>query len=283
MSGPHFDVNLLQNIEPWQWPQEAAQTILDALSDPQAKPSERVIAADLAGDLVVMNDEVAEALIAVVGDATEPDELRAQAAISFGPVLEQTDLDGFDEWEWATMGRPSPRRPSTRSAHCSSRYTPIRPPPRSAAQSVEAAVRAPEEWHRDAIKKAYASGDREWMLTAVFGMRYIQGFNGPILEALNSKDEEIHFEAINAAGDRELDAAWPHVKALVQNPKTPKAILFAAIEAVSKIRPAETREALQHLADSPNEEIAEAADDAIGMAEAMLAGEDPEDEGGPFG
>lgn len=279
MSEPHFGLDLLQNIEPWQWPQEAAKTILDALSDRQTKASERLIAADMAGDMVVMNEDIAEALIGVVGDATEPVDLRAQAAISFGPVLEQTDVDGFDEWLVGEDGPPISQetfdkiRELLQQVH----FDPSAPK-EVRRRALEAAVRAPEEWHRNAIKKAYASGDREWMLTAVFGMRYVKGFNGPILEALNSKDEEIHFEAINAAGDRQLDPAWPHVKALIQNAKTPNTLLLAAIEAVSTIRPGEARDVLDHLTDSEDEEIAEAAEEAIGMAEAMLAGENPDDE-----
>ena len=29
-------------------------------------------------------------------------------------------------------------------------------------------MRAPQNWHQKAIKAAYSSGDKEWMLTAVF-------------------------------------------------------------------------------------------------------------------
>ena len=50
------------------------------------------MAADLAGDLVVINDALVDALLAIVGNAAEPEELRAKAAISLGPVLEQADM-----------------------------------------------------------------------------------------------------------------------------------------------------------------------------------------------
>ena len=53
-------------------------------------------------------------------------------------------------------------------------------------------MRAPQNWHQKAIKAAYSSGDKEWMLTAVF---------------LETADPEIHCEAVNAAGNWELDAA----------------------------------------------------------------------------
>jgi hypothetical protein len=41
---------------------------------------------------------------------------------------------------------------------------------------LEASVRAPQDWHRDAIRAAYASDDDVWRLTAVFCMRSVRGF-----------------------------------------------------------------------------------------------------------
>ena len=47
-------------------------------------------------------------------------------------------------------------------------------------------------------------------------------------------------------------------------PHSPKPLLLAAIGAVGSIRPAEARKILVDLADSDDEEIAEAIDEAIG-------------------
>ena len=52
---------------------------------------------------------------------------------------------------------------------------------------VEGSVRAPQEWHAEAVRKAYADGDPEWKQTAVFSMGYVPGFNAQILESLNSQ------------------------------------------------------------------------------------------------
>ena len=49
---------------------------------------------------------------------------------------------------------------------------------------LEASVRAFEPWHPDAIRTAYASSDQEWVLTAVFAMAHIKGFDEQILESL---------------------------------------------------------------------------------------------------
>ncbi|MEN8183684.1 MAG: hypothetical protein ABFS46_14240, partial [Myxococcota bacterium] len=132
---------------------------------------------------------------------------------------------------------------------------------------LEAAVRAPKDWHQDAIRTAYSSDDEEWKLTAVFGMRFVRGFDDQILEALESADPEIHYEAVCAAGDWEVDAAWSHITALVTAEEAEKALRLAAIDAVASIRPQEAGVILVELTESDDEEIVEAAYEAMAMAE----------------
>jgi HEAT repeat protein len=115
------------------------------------------------------------------------------------------------------------------------------------------------------------------MLTAVFSMRWVRGFDDQILLALKSGDPEIRYEAVNAAGNWELDAAWSHIVELLNDAHSPKPLLLAAIGAVGSIRPGEARNILVDLADSEDEEIAEAADEA--MMEAEVASDEEDDEG----
>lgn len=112
------------------------------------------------------------------------------------------------------------------------------------------------------------------MLTAVFSMCWVRGFDNQILDALKSADPEIHYQAVNAAGNWELDAAWPQIIVLLNDAGTPKPLLLAAIGAVSSIRPQEAEEILIDLAASDDEEITEAADEAIAMSEQMSDEED---------
>ena len=74
------------------------------------------------------------------------------------------------------------------------------------------------------------------------------------------------YEAVNAAGNWEVDAAWPHVSALLTAPVTDKALLLAAIEAAAAIRPQEAEPLLAELTDSDDTDISDAADNAIMMA-----------------
>ena len=269
-----MDLKDLLDTPPWEWPKDAAKRFQKALMD-RANPSDRLVAADLAGNLVVVNDQLAASLTAIVRNPKEPDRLRAKAAISLGPVLEQADTFEFEDPDDVPITERTFRHIQNALHEV---YLDETTPKEVRRRVLEASVRAPEIWHRDAIRAAYSSGDKDWMLTAVFAMRWVLGFDDQILEALESADPEIHYEAVKAAGGWELDAAWPHVVALLRERATPRFILLAAIEAVGKIRPQEAGEILADLADSRDEEIAEAAEEAIAMAQAMSGEEDDEEE-----
>ena len=92
-----MDLKTLVDTPPWDWPRDAGRTFQKILIDRRANESDRLVAAELAGDLTVINDDLAHTLLTVVCSADEPDQLRARAAISLGPVLEQADTDGFED------------------------------------------------------------------------------------------------------------------------------------------------------------------------------------------
>jgi HEAT repeat protein len=246
------------------------------LMNRQANESDRVLAAEFAGEIVVIDDELADSLVTIVGSPDESEQLRSTAAIALGPVLEQTDTDGFDDPDEPPITEGSFRNIQESLQKL---YFDDTVPKQVRRRILEASVRAPEKWHENAIRAAYASGDRDWVLTAVFSMRWVRGFDDQILEALKSTDPEIHYEAIEAAGNSELEGAWSHVVNLVQDHRTPKRLLLAAIMAVGSIHPEEAGPILVHLADSDDEEIAEAAHEAMAMAEIPFDEEDEEGEG----
>ena len=263
----------LENTAPWEWPRGTAQKLLEALRDPASSAADRLIAVELAGSLTVMSDDMAEALLATVNNGDQPEEVRARAAISLGPALESADTEIADiGWDAPISESEFDRiRDALRKS-----YAEPQMPKEVRRRILEAAVRAPQEWHTDAVREAYASGDQEWKLTAAFCMRYVPGFDAEIMKLLESKDPEIRYEAILAAGERELEAAWPHVRALLDPPARDKRLLLAAIEAAPTIRPEEARRILAGFLDSDDEEIVEAADDALAMAEGY-SDEEPSD------
>lgn len=271
-----MDLKDLLAAPSWAWPESASKTIQRVLLNKNAPTDDRLAAAELGGDPVVMDDKMAEILLGVVQAGDEKEEVRAQAAISLGPVLEygftyefeDPDEDPIDEQTFHRL------QEGLHKLYLDSNVsTKVR------RSVLEAAVRAPLDWQVAAIREAYASGASEWQLSAVFAMGYVRGFDREILESLASEEPDIHCEAVKAAGNWGVDGAWSHVLALIRDKHTPKPLLLAAIGAIAGIRPEEAVDLLIDFADSTDDEIAEAADEALSLAEGELnLDEDSEDE-----
>src|SRR5207248_170415 len=138
------------------------------------------------------------ALMSILENRQWPDEIRARAAISLGPVLEQVDIDGLEDTEDVPITEATFHRIQTSLRRV---YVDGSTPKEVRRRVLEGSARAPESWHRDAIAAAYANDDEAWKLTAVFCMRFVKGFNGEIVEALNSRNPDIRYEAVVAAGN----------------------------------------------------------------------------------
>ena len=260
-----MDLKTMKDAPPWDWPEGAGEMFLAILRDDQADESDRLVAAELAGDFTAINDRLADALLSIVRSGEEPEQLRAKAAISLGPVLECADLDGFEDFPddtpitAVTFGKIQELLRKL--------YMDAAVPKELRRRILEASVRAPQDWHQDAIRSAYSSDDEDWKLTAVFSMGSVGGFDEQILEALESGNPEIHYQAVCAAGSWGVDAAWAHLVALVASADTDKPLLLAAIDAVAAIRPQEAGLILVDLTDADDEEIVEAACEAMAIAE----------------
>ncbi|MCJ8499952.1 HEAT repeat domain-containing protein [Desulfatitalea alkaliphila] len=257
-----MDVKKLLEMEPWQWPAETADLLRDLLGRKDADPEERLVAAELAGDYVVMCDGLAAALLTILNDARAPEALRATAAISLGPALENADLMGFDDPEDILISEAVYMAvQQTLQALCQDEQA----PKEVRRRALEAAVRAPMDWQQDAVRKAYGAGDPEWRLTAVFCMAYVEGFEQEILEALQSEDPDIRYHAVQAAGNWELEAAWDEIVPLALSDRTDKTLRLAAIDAVIGIRPEEASLALTELMADMDEDIVAAVFEALAM------------------
>jgi HEAT repeats len=270
-----MDLKTLLDTPPWDWPGDAGDIFWRVLLDRQAKESDRLIAAELAGDFTVINDDLADALLMIANSANESEQLRSRAAISLGPALEQADTDGFEDPQDVPITEPMFR---TIQESLEKLYLDNNTPKEARRRSLEASVRAPQVWHQAAIEQAYSGGDNEWMLTAVFSMRWVRGFDEQILLALKSSDPEIKYEAVVAAGNWGLDAAWSPIVQLLNDGLSPKPLLLAAIGAIGSIRANEAPEILVDLADSDDEEIAQAVVEALATDDIDLDEEDDEED-----
>ena len=259
-----MDLKSLKDTPPWEWPEDAAKVFLGVLRDKEANDSQRFTAAELAGDLVAINDNLVDELLSIVRNGEEPEKLRGMAAISLGPVLEYADTEDFEDPDDVPITEQTFHR-----IHEVLRklYTDADVPKEVRRRILEASVRSPHGWHRDAIRAAYFSEDEDWRLTAVFSMRFVRGFDDQILEALESANPEIHYNAVCAAGGWGLDDAWSHIARIVDSKGMDKDLLIAAIEAAAEIRPQEAGVILVDLTGSDDEDIVEAVDEAMAMAE----------------
>ncbi len=270
-----MDLKTLMDIPPWEWPEDTGKMFLGILGDDQADESDRLLVAELAGDFTVIDDELAEALLSMVRSGDETEEIRGKASISLGPAIEHAATMGFEDADDILLseGVFLEVQQSLRELFLDADV-----PQDVRRRILEASVRAPQDWHRDAIRAAYSSDDEGWKLTSVFCMQFVSGFDDQILEALDSNDAGIQYQAVCAAGDWEIEAAWPHIAALVTWDEIDKPLLLAVIEAVASIRPDEAPGILGALADSDDEEIVEAVFEALAMAEGSTEDEDDDEE-----
>jgi hypothetical protein len=259
------DLKMLESTPPWDWPEEAGTIIVSALLDVNAAIKDRMLAAMMAGEFAVLKDKTAEALLKIVNSTSEIDELRSQAADSMAPGLEEAEIEGFDN----PGDLPSYSEQEVRNIQASfyQLYHDESVSKMIRRSVLEASAKFPQEWHEGAVRAAYASDDEEWRLTAVVCMRSIKGFDRQILDSLESMNPDIECAAIRAAGNWEIDAAFPHVSKLISSPPSAsqKQLLLAAIEAVALIRPRET-DMLEPLVESNDDEVSEAAMDALTQA-----------------
>lgn len=281
-----MDLKMLEATPPWDWPRDAAETILEALRDKQAEEENRFLAVSLAGDFVVVNDDLCEELMSIVKSNEEPDELRARAAISFGPALEEAEIDdiddlpaegadGFDDEGFSPISKQMFETIKTTLRQV---FDDESVPTIVRRRVLEGSVRASQDWHADAIRDCYSSDDEDWKLTAVFCMRHIRGFDESILESLDSENPDILYEAVCAAGNWQIKDAWRRVTSLLDSEDTEKDLLIATIEAAGFIRPNDALLVLGDFLDSEDEDIKEAAFEVISLAEGPMDDDEEDDE-----
>ncbi len=264
----------LSQTPTWEWPDDAPEVLLAVLQDTQATLADRQLVASLVAEIDVMDDAFAAALLAIAVNPAEDLDLRAAAAIALGPSLEYADiLDPEELAEEEAFSAAAIRRveESLRAL-----YEAAATPDMLRRAALEASVRAPRAWHEDAVRAAHASTDPAWRLTAVFCLRYVEGFESQILEALAADDPELRYQAVCAAGEQELEAAWPHVLAVLQDRAADRELLMAAIDAAARIRPDEALELIAPFTEAADSDVAETALDAMAMARALTGEEDEE-------
>ena len=145
-----MDLTSLTDIPLWEWPTDTAKLLLESLCDDGANEPELLLAAKFADDLTVINDELADALLALLRNGDRSETLRVRAAISLGPVLEYADTDGFDGLSDVpiteqTFGRIRELLQGL--------YRDADVPAAVQRGILEASVRAQQDWHRGVVSR----------------------------------------------------------------------------------------------------------------------------------
>lgn len=262
-----MDLDELYDMPSWEWPEGTKEKLLELIQDSAAPMENRSMAAELLSDVSVMDDAVAEGLLKIAADPDEAPGLRSDAAVALGSALEYADVEGFEDPEEDPLTEAMFHKIQQKFYEL---FHDPRTPTEVRRSVLEASVRAPQEWHRDVVASAYASKDDDWKLTAVFAMRWIEGFDREILEALGSPDPDILYQAVCAAGAWGLPEAAPVLEEILQSEEVDEDLLFAAIEAVSTVMPERAPEVLGPLRQSDDPDIVDAVEEALTTAKSIV-------------
>jgi hypothetical protein len=252
------ELDRLRALAPWDWPDNAKDIILRALD---AGSSEQRAALKLAGNTVVVDDELAERLLALVtSDADEA--VRGEAAIALGPALEDFDTTDGDD---AYGDGPALSEQQFRAIGAALRR--IHDDPAASKlvrrRALEASIRAPAEWHEAAIVAAYQSDDPDWRLTAVFAMGFVPGFEREIVEALGSGSQDLVLQGVDAASRQGVAEAGETVLRFARSSKGNRDLRLAAVGALANIEVDGRRDLLIEISHSRDQELAEVASEAL--------------------
>ncbi len=143
-------IKKLYDMPPWDWPEDAGKTILNVIRDGNADASDRLLAAELGGDSIVIDDELADALLSIVGNDNETNEIRSTAVIALGPALEMADIHGFEDEDDILISEESFQnvKKSLHQLFSNENFSKdLR------RRILEASIRAPQDWHPECVNR----------------------------------------------------------------------------------------------------------------------------------
>ncbi len=269
----HLEIlRMMADMPEWEWPEDTRLMVLQALRDDRAEV--RGLAAGHAAG--VMDDEVGGELLRVLRGDGDPG-VRAAAATSFGPALEECDAEevalGFDEDLPLSRYLFVEVRKALHQVYCSAEV-----PDLVRRRAIEAAVRAPEPWLDGAARAAFASGDAGWRTTAVFCMGWLDGHEPSILEALEDGDIDVRREAIRAAGRCSLPQACPELMRVAGTPAFERSLRLVAVESLAFMESPAAGDLLQLISRGSDVELADLAGWALEQRELFRSSGDPDDD-----
>ena len=247
---------------------EANREVVRALRSPEGKVRDLAIAEASP----IVDDELARELLRFARDPDHGEVERGDALIALGPALE---ICSYDEADDGSLPDPAPEQEDWWDLPLSSAayrevtealrrlYLDASMPKLVRRRALEAAVRAPRDWQRDAAGSAWRSADPEWRLTAVFAMGHLPGFAAEIERALDDEELPIAREALLAAGRAGVEDLGERLMEVAADRHAERELRLAAIEGLGELGPEEAVEVLEGLTLDSDREIAEAAEEAL--------------------
>jgi uncharacterized protein (UPF0147 family) len=227
---------------------------------------------------VEMDDDLARGILGLIA-SDAPEDVRADAIVSLGPAVEECGVEYFEDdedpavaSEWIPLSREAF---AAVTAALREVYEDASQPTIVRRRAIEVLVRDPQPWMSDAIRRDFATEDRDWKMTAIFAMGFVRGFEREILEALRSTDGDLLYEAVRAAGNAEIAEAAPILETFALSDQTDRDVRLESITALPSVDH-DCFDLLDELADSGDDEIRAAAEEAI--EELQMFGEDLEED-----
>lgn len=232
---------------------------------------------------MLMDDRIARAFLDVArGHASE--EIRADAIIGLGPIIEEAgdEYSGGDDFDLDPDFGPGISSKTFESiiSEIRSLYDDESQPTLIRRRALEVLVRDPRPWQTAAIRKHFASDDPSWKRTAVFAMGNVSGFDNDIAAIVASADGDLLYEAVRAAGRREITATAKRIRDLATSATTDTDLRLAAIDALPAVdrNAFDTLEALSRSKDKEIAEAAEAALEELSLAKGLASFDDDEED-----
>lgn len=262
----------LVKMPQWDWPDNAGEIILKVVRNHREAIEERTIAIVLACSSSIVTDDIVREILSIIENPQEAEVIRSTAVSSLGPVLEFVSMEDMAEMQELSVSKDTITiiRRKLKSIYESGDY-----PVDIRRQALQSSAQYPEEWHASEIRKHYTGSDLDWKLIAIFCMGYCPGFEEQILECVNSDTNEIRCNAIEAAGNQELEDAWPVVLRILSSNDSDKSLLLQAIIAAPRINPYEAIDLLEKLYEEhQDEEVTEFAAEALSEINDMVGDDD---------
>jgi hypothetical protein len=250
MSGRHLGT-ILGLLEIGECPKDCRSALFEILEGDD--PDLKLRALEFTSGLVD-GDPTALRHLELVEATGEPSEVRARAASALAPALEEYGSGWEDPYRSRALSRDGYRRVQNRLERV---YRQAMAPKLVRRRVLEASARAPESWHRGAIRAAWKEADAAWRRTAVHAMGYVDGFEGALTEALKVDDQRIVAAALRSVANcgRVGDAAEVLVGYACSGDCSCECRV-AAIEGLRFVSSRRARRVLDRLTDSPDDDVA---------------------------